>query len=187
MQRVESTRIAIYNHFHASKSCQAYFHAPANEEEHVAYYNSMYLLQNSTESLIAHRQSNFSSKPLAAYLEFWGLMQAAIIQQDALKELHFAICGTALNTQNLVAWFELRDLRNFCAGHPAKKSIGSPLTRTFMGRNFGDYTHLSYERWEKGSGTSHPSVALGDLMDRYAAEAADLIALVLAEMKRKWP
>jgi hypothetical protein len=187
VQRIAAVRTAIYDHFQSSQACQAHFYAPANEESYVGYYNSMYLLQDSTESLLAHRQLGFSAQPLSAYLEFWGIMQALIIQQDALCELHEVVLGSRANTLALVAWNELRELRNLCAGHPAKKTHRSPLNRTFMGRNFGSYSDFTYERWEKGAGISHPHIALGSLIDRYAAEAASLLSAVLVEFTKRWP
>lgn len=51
MKRVASVGSKIYDHFHGSSLCQQHCFAPASEDAYVAYYNSMYLLQDSTESL----------------------------------------------------------------------------------------------------------------------------------------
>src|SRR5262245_546985 len=115
VQRIAAVRTAIYDHFQSSHACSAHFFAPENEEQYVGYYNSMYLLQDSTESLLAHRQAGFSAEPLSAYLEFWGIMQALIIQQDALCELYEVVLSSRANTVALAAWNELRELRNLCA------------------------------------------------------------------------
>jgi hypothetical protein len=187
MQHIASIRTKIYDHFHGSISCQNHFLALQNEDAYVAYYNSMYLLQDTTGSLQEHRSRGFHTDPLSSCLEFWGLMQAIIIQQDAICELHSTICANTLDTSSLKAWRELRNLRNICAGHPAKKTHGGPLTRTFMGRAFGSYSSLTYECWEKGRGTSHPNVALGKLIDAYALEAGAAMQTVLSDMRAKWP
>lgn len=97
--------------------------------------------------------------------------------------------GAELNWKNLSAWCEIRELRNICAGHPARKHRPKtkPLARSFMGRMFGDYSSLKYEKWEAGIGTTYPEVKLGALLDAYAAEAEASLADVLAAMRTRWP
>lgn len=191
METIAVRRSEIYDYFHASGACQKYFFDAAHEEEYVAYYNSMYLLSDATESLWQHRERGFSSDPLTAYLEFWGVMQAAIIQQDSIAEIHKVMIGSVLDAKakNLQSWREVRAFRNVCAGHPAGKSIpkSTPLTRTFMGRNFGNYGEITYEQWQRGAGTTHPRVRLGALLDAYAVEGEAELAGVLAAMKNRWP
>ncbi len=191
MDAVAERRTEIYDYFHSSPSCQQYFRDRAHEAEYVAYYNSMYLLQDSTEALWQHRERGFSPDPLIAYIEFWGVMQAAIIQQDSITEIHEVMVGKPLDarTANLPSWLKVRELRNTCAGHPAKKDRpkAAPLTRTFMGRAFGGYDAIRYEQWEAGAGTTHPSVLLGALLDAYAIEAEAQLTNVLAAMKTRWP
>ena len=187
MENVWNRREEIYNYFHANQGCQNYFSDPAHEDEHVAYYNSMYLLQDSTESMWCHRRQGFASDPHQAYLEFWGLMQAAIIQQDSIIEIFEVITGTEFDSKSLVSWSEIRNLRNICAGHPAKRDRPKPLTRSFMGRNFGGYESLKYERWEKGVGTTYPNVKLAALLDAYAVEAEAKLGEILNAMHTRWP
>jgi hypothetical protein len=191
-------REQIYNYFHNNKHCQSFFFQQNQEERFVAYYTSMYLLQDTTESLSEHRNNGFSKNPYKAYIEFWGVMQAAIIQQDAIRELYGAVTGLELDTNDLKAWQELRFLRNTCAGHPAKrnKPKSEPLSRTFMGRNFGDYLSFTYEKWEKPismnisesilNNISNPKVELGKLMDAYEKEAGKILNEILKFMKDKW-
>jgi len=189
MQRVATRRDEIYNYFHGSASCQRFFFASAQEERYAAYYTSMYLLQDTTESLMVHRRKGFSSDPFEAYIEFWGVTQALFIQQDSISELHEAVTGSALDTRSMASWQSLRTLRNTCAGHPAKKDLPktSPLSRTLMGRGFGNYSGVTYEQWQSGRSISHPAVDLGALIDSYATEAESQLAATLQSMKRQWP
>lgn len=188
MDGIARVREDIYNFFHASNSAsQVYFYA--RDSEYAAYYTSMYLLQDATESLHAHRQRGFSPDPFLAYIEFWGVMQAIIIQQDAIAELYKVIVGRDLNARgrNLAAWIEIRELRNVCAGHPAKQGrSGQNVVRSFMGRTFGNYAQLSYERWEDGAIT-HPTVQFGRILDAYALEAERELHDILEAMKSRWP
>lgn len=191
MNRILRRREDIYNQFQGCAACQKYFFDPAKQDQYAAYYNSMYLLQDSTESLWLHRKRGFASDPLLAYLEFWGLMQAVVIQQDSIKEIYEVIVDSPFDAKakGLQAWLEARELRHICVGHPVKKDLpkGAPLTRTFMARGFGGYDEMFYEKWEQGTGVSHPRVALGALLDAYAKEAEAQLAAILSAMRTRWP
>jgi hypothetical protein len=107
---------------------------------------------------------------------------------DAICELYESVFGTKATTQGLNAWLTLRDLRNRCAGHPAKKSVGGGSLRSFMGRRFGRYERIMYEQYDSSSATRiHPTFNLRALINSYDMEAAGLLSAVLAEMKRKCP
>ena len=199
---VEQCRTDIYNYFQSNTACLKHFSEPAHDEEFVAYYNSMYLLQDSTESLWLHRRCGFTTKPLLAYLEFWGVMQAVTIQQDSISEIYKVVIGAELDAKSkgLNGWLNIRRLRNTCAGHPAitgypvkknKRKDKQPVTRTFMPRKFGNYDEITYEQWHRdrrgGIVRSHPRVQLGKLLDSYFVEAALQLTCVLEAMKRRWP
>ncbi|MEI6705745.1 MAG: hypothetical protein WCK96_01275 [Methylococcales bacterium] len=188
MLKIANLRVEIYDLFQQNK----FFFD--NEERYAAYYTSMYLLQDTTESLMNHRNNDFSSEPLTAYIEFWGVMQALIIQQDSIAELYKAVTATEMKKRNPASsWLSLRELRNICAGHPAKKDRPNktPVSRTFMSRQFGKYSAITYEQWQDDNiksrpimeKISHPSVNLGELIDRYADEAVIELTEVLESMK----
>ena len=189
MQQIATHRDDIYNYFQGSASCQKFFFATAQEERYAAYYTSMYLLQDTTESLMAHRKNGFSFDPMKGYIEFWGVMQALIIQQESISELYEAVVGISLSTTNLSSWQLLRKFRNTCVGHPAKKDRpkSSPLSKAFMGREFGDYSNISYEQWQKGGGFATSTFSLGTIIDCYTTEADSVLAAVLQSMSRQWP
>ena len=93
----------------------------------------------------------FSPDPMQAYLEFWGVMQAIDIQQDAIFQMHEAVVGSAPMSGS--AWAQLRDTRHLCAGHPANRKHGVPAPqRTFMVRSFGNYDRIQYELWDASTG-----------------------------------
>ena len=199
MNQLLETRQKIYDYFHSNDACQEFFFNNAREERYAAYYTSMYLISNTAESLWVHRQKGFSEDPHEAYIEFWGVMQAIIIQQDSIGELYWAINNQKLNWNDLKAWKKIRELRHICAGHPAKKDrpANKPLKRTFMGRSFGDYSSFHYEQWEMPASTkkennplenvSHPEIELGNLIDEYSGEATNKLIDILDSMKKQWP
>ena len=75
------------------------------------FYTSKYLIQDTAKSIGVHMATGFSGKPHAAYIEFWGVMQALVIQQDAIVELHKSICEMAPVLAKASPWFDIRDLR----------------------------------------------------------------------------
>ncbi len=121
MDQLLENREKIYDYFQSNKDCQEFFFNSSREERFVAYYTSMYLISDATESLRVHRRKGFSDDPIEAYLEFWGVMQAIIIQQDSICELYWAINDEELNWNDLRSWGQIREIRHICAGHPAKK------------------------------------------------------------------
>ena len=175
----------IYDFFHGNNAC--FGEITSNDNRFAAYYNSMYLLQDSTESLRVHRKRGFSGDPHLGYIEFWGVMQAVTIQQDAIREVHKAITGEYPDTKSLPKWNEVRDFRHILVGHPAKRDRGSPLSRTFMGRDFGNYDAINFEKYEQGVGTSNHEINLGDLLDEYDQEAGAKLLDVLQFMQGRWP
>ena len=189
MKKILSTRERIYDQFDNSKAGEAYFFKDENRCIYAAYYTSMYLLQDTGEAILEHMESGFSDNPLRAYLEFWGVMQATEIQQDAICEIYKAITGKALNSAELTAWHSLRDRRNLCAGHPANRDRGVPAPqRTFMGRDFGNYQNISYELFNENTKCiTHPEFDLQKLINDYDNEASQVLKDVLTHMKKEWP
>lgn len=188
MYKLLGVRQDIYDHFHASKTCQKYFFSPSKEKVFSAYYTSMYLLQDTGESLLTHRENNFSQNPHMAYIEFWGVMQAVVIQQDCIAELYKIIINKKLKNSAETKWSEIRNFRNLCVGHPVCKDKWHPPKRSFMGRGFGDYSFIRYEQFDEATmTTSHPKVCLEKLMGDYEDEATNYLQIILEQMLTKWP
>jgi hypothetical protein len=159
-------------------------------EAYAAYYTAMYLIQDTGESVWAHMKRGFSSDAHMAYIEFWGVMQAIIIQQDAIEELHKAAIGSEPQIPENYTWWKIRSVRTLCAGHPAKRDRKVPATqRTFMGRHFGNYGRIQCELWDARAPNqpSHPTFDLGLMIKSYDAEGALILKAVLDSMAAKWP
>ena len=182
-------REAIYDQFQKSSAGPSYFFLPENSDAYAAFYTSKYLIQDTGEALFTHMKSDFSRQPMQAYLEFWGVMQAIDIQQEAIYEIHKAVVGTTPKISKGSAWDEIRKLRYLCAGHPAKHSHGVPSPqRTFMGRMFGNYERIQYEMWDSNTNeTTNPTFNLRQMIDDYDMEASTVLEEVLSMMKSKWP
>jgi len=189
MNKIIDIRNKIREYFESNENCQAFFLADPQAEKYAGYYTSMYLIQDTAESLDAHRIKDFSSCPFQAYIEFWGVMQALIIQQDSISELYEAVTSKSLDINKLTFWKEIRKLRNVCAGHPARKDRPKtdPMSRTFLGRNFGGYSLISYEQWIKGGTQQFVKVELGKLIDNYAIDAKIALVEIFDFFEKQWP
>jgi hypothetical protein len=191
MDQILAVRSKIYDQFHGSNAGPGHFFKDDHAEAYAAYYTAMYLIQDTGESVWSHMKRGFSSDPWLAYIEFWGVMQAIFIQQDAIKELYHAVTGSKLPIPKEDSeWSKIRDVRNLCAGHPAKRAIGVPaIQRTFMGRCFGHYGRIQYELWDARAAThpSHPAFNLGAMIKAYDAEGAQALNTVLCALVTKWP
>jgi hypothetical protein len=189
MDHILAVHSKIYDQFHGSKAYDDHFSKKECAAEYAAYYTSMYLIQDTGESVSMHMKRGFLSN-LVSYIEFWGIMQAIIIQQDAIKELHEAVIGPkpTIRPESESAWMKIRNLRNLCAGHPAKRTKRVPTVhRTFMGRSFGNYDGLRYELWDAHTKQrSYPIVNLRAMIQRYDTEAAEILNNVLRELETKW-
>ncbi|MFS8051547.1 hypothetical protein QD357_01840 [Rhizobium sp. BR 317] len=124
MNRIMALQAAIYNQFHNSLAGPQHFFLDVNRDAYAAYYTSMYLVQDTAEAVYTHMGRDFSPDPMLAYIEFWGVMQAIDIQQDAIFQLHKAILGSTPTIPHGSAWHKIRDTRHLCAGHPANRGHG---------------------------------------------------------------
>jgi hypothetical protein len=102
-------------------------------------------IQDTGEALVVHRRRGFSDDPFLAYLEFWGILQAVVVQQDAIAGLQYAFRGSdekILKTEG-TAWKKLRDLRNLAVGHPTdKRASGNSVMRCVSGREGKSYERI---------------------------------------------
>jgi hypothetical protein len=182
-------RSKIYDQFHRSSAGPAHFFLPKNADKYAAYYTSMNLIQDTGEAIMTHMNADFSHDPMRAYIEFWGVMPAIYIQQDAIAQIHQAVVENSLFNPETSFWITLRDMRNLCAGHPANRTHNVPAPqRTFIGRSFGNYASIKYEVWDAGTGeTTCRIFNLRQMIDDYDVEAAIVLETVLSSMKSKWP
>ena len=202
MNLVSEVRDKIYNHFQSTPACFDYI--SARPADFAAYTTSMFLIQDATDALIVHRRRGFSDDGLFAYIEFWGVMQAVIIQQDAIVEVHRVLCGRKPTTGEMPHWLEIREMRNQLAGHPAlserdatnrkrikaKKEKNQIILRSFMGRDSIRYTDVDFEQWVERAGrgtTVHAGFDLGAMLDRYAGAAEHILMNALQCMQDRWP
>ena len=164
-------------------------------DRYAAFYTSKYLIQDTADAVSAMCVQGFSDDPMRAYIELWGTLQALIIQQDAICELHRSITTQELPCPaSNSAWRRICNLRNELAGHPAAQGALSKPKRTFLGRGFGTLDQITYEQYQVSSKASgmfpdiqYPKINLRHLIKDYDGEAAAILSDVLTHMKQNWP
>lgn len=160
-------------------------------DQHLAFCTAKDWLQDTSEALLIHRRKGFSDDPYLAYIKFWGVLQAIYIQQDAISELNYAVCGQRLTQDKQPdAWKAIRNYRNILVGHPNSKSHGETKDRTVRsvtGREPKSYNAISIH-YHSGRDPRDDTIRLGELIDaneRCAIETIsslfDQIAFRLAE------
>lgn len=182
MQQVLNGRSAISSQFQNSAGC-----TKLQGDQYAAYASSMSLIQDTGVVVEAHLATDFSSDPMRAYLEFWGVMQTIFIQQDAIHELHLVIAGARPILPPGSAWASLREVKNTCSGQVGNGCKAAPAAqRTFIGRSFGKYERITYELWEAGGRVRHPTFNLRRMIHDYDNEAGQILQNVLVTMRLRW-
>lgn len=184
MERVGRIRLEIYDYFHSSEECQRFFYTPNNSDKFAQYYTSMLLLQDSVDGVLTHMNQGFNGNSSLAYIELCGVMQALIIQQDAISTLHNIVIGEVIQAPGGSKWKVLRRLRNQSTGHPGNQG---ERFRSFFGRCNFSYGALEYERKDRRE--EHPErvcVNFSALIGEYAEEAVEYLSEVLAVMRERW-
>ena len=147
----------------------------------------MSLIQDTGEAVWTHMREGFSRDPMRAYIEFWGVMQAIVIQQEAICQLHEAVVRVLPTIPIGSAWKQIREKRNLCAGHPANSGRGkAPRQRTYMGRSFGDYDCIKFVMYDEHTEVvpTVPNFNLRKMILDYDTEASGILTNVLTKMRQ---
>jgi len=146
-------------------------------------------LQDSSDAIYAHRHSGFSADELHGYVEWWGLLQAIVIQQDAIIELHQAVSGgdtLKKRARDNRDWMTARELRILYAGHPNRQ--GSPVRRAVVPRQVFTWQAVETQIYDDLKGRFE-TVALNSIIEAYDRVAAGYVSETtasLCEMIDKW-
>lgn len=172
MNKILFAREKIYNHVEDSSQCG--WSNSASHGDFERYCIAKDTIQDTGESLLAHREKGFSSDIYLRYVEYYGLLQAIYMQQDAIQALHrLFMAPPDLDYKPLQNWNALRDLRNDTAGHPVGR-----LKR--LNRSQIAYDRVNYMRCPTNDISSWESynVHLSKLLDGYDVEAANILEAI---------
>lgn len=152
----------------------------ATLDQYQAFCASKDWLQDTSEAINFHYSNGFSTSPLGAYLEFWGVLQACIVQQDAINEMNYALTGNPklfIKDNSMPDnWAKLRRLRNLAVGHPNRQQTrGEPLRRSVTGRELKSYSSIKLAVYTNEK-SEFDDINLEALIRNYDREAAAILS-----------
>jgi hypothetical protein len=177
MDKTLAARERIYNHIQDFSRCG--WHASCSHTEFERYCIAKDTIQDTAEALFAHREQGFVDDVYRRYVEYYGVLQAVFMQQDAIEFLfNLFLKPEEFKSDALPNWQELRALRNNTVGHPVDR-----LKR--LNRNGIAYGCVIYS-WcpgEKTSSWKSKDVNLAALLDAYDSEAASVLDSVYRRLE----
>jgi hypothetical protein len=177
MNKILAAREKIYDHIEDFSKCG--WHATCSHTDFERYCIAKDTIQDTAEALLVHREQDFVDDVYRRYVEYYGVLQAVYMQQDAIEALFnlFMTPGT-IEFAALPNWQKLRDLRNDTAGHPVGR-----LKR--LNRGVIAYDCVNYQ-WcpdQKVSSWKSKDVNLAALLDAYDPEAAGVLDSVFRRLE----
>lgn len=148
------------------------------------------LLQDTHEGWLDIRAKKIKSMSMARYIEFWGLLQAIIIQQDALNEMHLALSDQKLPKAitEKDEWKNFRQLRNELAGHPVNNVKQKKFRiRSSISRNGLTHSTAQVTKYDSQKGKSEIYfISLEGYIDSYYRYATLAVYLCYRSMRERW-
>ncbi len=179
MNSILKVREAIYEHIETCNKCD--FHQTSTHNSFIIYCVSKDTIQDTAEALWSHRRNGFSKDTFVKYIEYYGLLQAIYLQQDAISALYKLFIGNKPDISSKPCWNQLRNLRHCTAGHPVGR-------RKFLSRNAISYNEVEYTWWPEGKRyPKNKIVNLSELLDKYSLEATSILQSILKFINQKCP
>jgi len=189
---IAAERVALSVYWHNKQ--QVWLNAPnftfQSKEAYSAFHVAKDWIQDTSEVLSHHRSAGFASHWTVSYLELYGVLQAVFVQQDAIKQLHNSLKPESGDEwpshDHKSGWQEIRRIRNLAIGHPTEPP--SPrhnrLSRCVIDRDDKTYDTIRLKKYPS-SPEPFEIINLGDLIDRYDAEGAKIIARLQTYLNRQ--
>ena len=109
-------------HHHASHWMKQRHCGFSTGDQYQAFCIAKDQIQDTAEAMLCHRRRGFSPDPFAGYVEFWGVVQAVVLQQEAIREMEFAATGTRPTGSSGVDGNAARKIQNMLAGRSGWKT-----------------------------------------------------------------
>ena len=113
-------------------------------------YAALDALEDSQVAIDSYRKLKF-----VQYLELYGLMQAFVVQQDAISHVRATTLGRAIKWSDEKKLNEIRRLRNRTAGHPADIKERNDRYYSNIDRSSITKESFRYILWSKSGATFH--------------------------------
>ena len=177
MNKILEARERIYDHIEDSSSCG--WCDCCSYIDFERYCVAKDTVQDTAEAVMSHREQGFTDDVYRRYVEYYGVLQAIYMQQDAIKAL-FALfmAPDEIDYSLLPNWQILRDLRNNTVGHPVGR-----LKR--LDRSQIAYDCVNYQWYPKDNPSSCKSenINLGAVLDGYDCEAGGVLQSIWSRLE----
>ncbi|NCU34160.1 hypothetical protein EOM27_02435 [Candidatus Saccharibacteria bacterium] len=125
---------------------------------------------------------NYRKLEKVQYLELYGLMQAFVVQQDAISHVRATTLGEKIKWNSEGKLNEIRRLRNRTAGHPAEIKENKVTYYSNIDRSSIAKESFRYILWGKSGATFH-DVNLEDILETQYKEILRLVNDTIDEIK----
>lgn len=177
MNKTLAARQKIYDHIQSFLKCG--WHSMCSHTDFEKYCIAKDTIQDTAEALLVHREKDFVDDVYRRYIEYYGVLQAVYMQQDAINAIFtLFMYPEKINFNILPNWQELRALRDDTVGHPVGR-----LKR--LNRNMIGYDCVNYQ-WcpdAKVSSWKSKDVDLAALLDAYDSEAASVLDYIFCRLE----
>lgn len=117
MNKILTAREKIYGHINDFSKCG--WQETCSDTDFEKYCVAKDTIQDTAEGLLAHRKHGFVDDVYRRYIEYYGVLQAVYMQQDAIEAIfNLFMTPEKIDFAGLPRWGKLRDLRNDTVGHP---------------------------------------------------------------------
>lgn len=181
MNKILEAHGQIYDHIQDFSSCG--WHECCSRIDFERYCVAKDTVQDTAEAVMSHRAKGFTDNVYLRYVEYYGVLQAIYMQQDAIQALfELFMAPDRINYSGLPNWQTLRDLRNDTVGHPVGK-----LKR--LNRNQIAYDCVNYQWFTKDKQSSFKSenIDLGAVLDGYNCEAGGVLQSIWTRLEAECP
>lgn len=146
-------------------------------------------LGDSCSALIYFENEGIGTSTGEKYLRLYGVLQAIILQQDAINHLYRLFTENKLTIEDTSAWAKIREVRNMATGHPIGKKGKSEegLLRIFLSQRSITSTGFTLMICEEKTGkTRHQKIDLKTLYEAYKLEALLYLSAIETALIDKW-
>lgn len=128
--------------------------------------------------------SEYPKKLGGRYLYLYGLLQSLFLQQDAVRNIFYALLGRKLDIKkDYLDLYLIRNIRNMTVGHPTNKNAGSSfhyLVQTNLTKN--EFTVMSKLRGKKDD---FETFIVEDLLSKQQNEICIIIDEIIDSLKKE--
>jgi len=187
MRRISDLEHKIRGYVNNANLLDRYFDGRP-DDEWMALCVSMNTLGDTCQALEYYEDYGLGDEYGEKYLKLYGLLQAIVLQQNSISQIHQIFLGIKLSPKSNSAWTKIRDLRNLTVGHPLeKKHKKSEIKRCFISRVTIQNNGFQLMIWnKKQEQKDFPKVKLETLYEEYKTDAVEYLHNICKAQITKW-